>query len=239
MERLKTATIWTLIAIIIRNQIGEEFLLEDFKKAVCDFTFNVLDSYQACAVLLFCCIIMPSLILFFLLNSIFKQHYSFKNVFKKVFLHHFCFGYYTLLIIYIFNLIEDKFPLSPEAEKIESVQKWHKYILHFFLAPPLFVDAVFSVETEKIKANKDIKQLPYSRKPYLFGQFFLVFYLIYAFVIIIKINTELPGITQAEIRIDKLVKTLNIFVKDAIWCVFIVLSMGLIDCCLFQLFIED
>lgn len=250
MERLKTITIWTLSTLLIRNLLEEDFPKEEMKVAILDFVFKSVDLKCACIFLFALSVIIPSLILFYLLNDLYKQQSEAKRKVKRLFARHLSFTYYTVVIIYLFSLSKNKNAKNSIYKALLNSQlgliaftKSHNYLLYLFLTPPFFIDAVYSIEVEKIKAKNirnNIKDNPYSKFAYFIGQFFLIFYLIYASVVIVKTNSKLPIMDLLTLNcpneMTKIAGYSSNLISGFAWCIFIVLTLGLVDCYILQHF---
>lgn len=238
MKRLKTALIWTLAVIVIRIFIATPSTEYSFSLAVAAFSFRTLDSNYTCILLATVSILMPIILLTILLHDIYRTHYTFGETVKIVILNHVFYGYLALSCIYILDLIRDKYFASLHTDPKDGTSEWNKYILHFVLTLPLFVDSVYSVEVERIRTNNkryNPRNLTFSLYIHYIAQVVFGAYLLYALMVVLFINNDFDFTLVDLIKYKDPEKTAVVFghvrtlAKEVIWCVFVSLSMGLVD----------
>lgn len=234
MRRLKNALAWTIVVIIIRILIAPPHTGHSFNQAVVAFSFRTLDPNNACILLATISILVPIVLLTILLYDIYRAHYTFGEMIRTIISSHVFYGYVTLSSIYILDLIRDRYFVPSHTDSNE----WNKYILHFVLAPPLFVDSVYSVEVERIRTRSkkyNPKDLTFNVYTHYIAQAMFGMYLLYALLVILFINNDFDFSLADVIKYKDPAKAAIIFghiktlVKEIIWCVFASLSMGLTD----------
>lgn len=140
-----------------------------------------------------------------------------------------------------YEISENPIPNSRRSE-------WHKYIFHFLLTPALFIDAVYSIEIQKIHHKEQkcfllktannlnfIERKRYSNKIYFFSQFIIVAYLLYCLSVVLFIEGQLEEIIFSAINFTQpnIPSGISFYVQNlsnsAMGCVFLTLFFGLID----------
>ncbi|KAM0681087.1 hypothetical protein GINT2_000872 [Glugoides intestinalis] len=116
---------------------------------------------------------------------------------------------------------------------IDRYNSWHKYVFHFFITPILFVDALYCIELEKIKASK--AKLFYRQKVYYFTQIVIGYYLLHALLVALFLDCQLEELYDSIFHRKEIenVSKIPIYSKvlaDLIMlCIFMSLFVGLID----------
>ena len=137
--------------------------------------------------------------------------------------------------------------ISNEIAKFRR-SEWHKYLFHLILTPALFVDAIYSIEIQKILYKEQkcflhktannlnfIEHKRYTNKIYFFSQFVIVLYLAYCLSVVLFIEGQLEEIVKSIINFTQpnIDSGLSFYVRNlsnsAIGCVFLTLFFGLVD----------
>lgn len=230
--RIRTTIIIGLIVASIRKVYYKK-TKDVFKKALTTFTFDLFDFDVSILIIFFISIGIPVLLMFIAFADIKirspEKSYKLGAALSK---HLFC-CYLAVCSVYCIDLIQDYYNLDLEVKKSENYNSWHKYILHAILSPILFLDAVYSIEIEKIKIFR--RDLSYGKVVYFSIQFIIAFYLIYILLVLLYIDNQLGKIFLSLISLKNFGNATLIsgylmdLAKDSMICVFIPLFFGLFD----------
>lgn len=232
---VKTAAIVivTVITLLIRNTCKSKTHL-GFEKAITMFSFNLLDSNNSMIMVCTISIVIPLVMLFILFGDIYASVLTSSEFFQKVINRHLFFCYLTFCGIYVSNILQDYFFLET-VKTLANYSEWNKYILHFILTPVLFLDAIYSIEIEKIKYENYEKKLRYNPVLYILAQTFFCLYLLYSLLIILFLDSQLSELINSLISFKVGGNALIIsgsllqLISEALLCVFVSLVLGLID----------
>lgn len=236
MKKLVLFIIITLIVFLVRVAFIFEDTQDSLEEAIAIFSFKGLNFYSSCAFLTYLCIAFPLIILLILANDLYKNHHFNRHTMFKIFLHHLTFIYYAFCVTYLINIIRDKNHALFGDEEVKFVNPWHKYVFSAFLITPLVVDAIYSIEIEKLHAKNEkdgISTKRYSKILFVFGSLFLGFYLLYAFIVLLKINMNFESLKlrnmRKDLKIAELRNHLQILIQDIVWNIFIAIGIGFMD----------
>ena len=183
MEVKKGLAILLLIPgiVLILSEAYNTEIKENFREAIQVFSFNLL-SYNVTFILLYTLsLVIPIFVMILIFADIYAKAATFREFFVNIVMRHLFYGYLTLFIIYIVDVVNDNIFLGTSSiKKMENYNEWHKYILHVLLTPIFFIDSIYSIEIEKIKHVEKDKSKEYGRGYYYFALIFFVAYLIYA-----------------------------------------------------------
>lgn len=234
MQRLKSALAWTIVAILTRILIAPPCKNHSFEQAVLAFSFGTLDLANTCILLVLISIVVPIVLLFMLLHIIYRTHFTFRRIMNELMSSHIFYGYIALLAIYILDITRDTY----FQESRDVTNEWTKYILHFALTPPLFVDSVYSVEVERIRTRSkryNPRDLSFSTRMHCIVQAIQGTYLLYALFVILFIHNDFDFNLfyivkhRDHVRASAIFRHIRTLVREIVWCVFTSLSIGLVD----------
>ncbi|ELA41597.1 uncharacterized protein VICG_01345 [Vittaforma corneae ATCC 50505] len=209
---------------------------QNFKKAVQMFSFNLLNYDQSFFMLYVISMILPVVVMIMLFGNVYSNKMSNSQFVSKVVMRHLVFGYLTMSIIYVINVLNDYVFLSYYSTKnLENYNEWHKYVLHFILTPVFFLDSIYSIEIEKIKYENVDRNLTFNKSYYYLAQVFFGSYLVYALLVVLFLDNQLVELFYALFSIKSINKTSKIseylvcLINDVIVCVFVSLAVGIVD----------
>lgn len=235
----------TVIVFLVRRLFRNDTKSFGFESAVKTFTFEFL-SFKIS--LIFLCVFslaIPS----FIMIVVFKDMYKYQSVYKKktwfnrIIFRHFYYGYVNMCFIYCANILIDKYfsaNISPDKgfilykdSLIDGYNEWHKYVFHFFITPILFVDALYSIEIEKMKALK--AKHVYNERIYYFTQAVVAFYLFYALLVALFLDHQIEDLYDSIFHKKTIEKAYKISTYSDVLanlimlCIFMSLFVGLVD----------
>lgn len=204
-----------------------------FSEAFSTFTFDMCKLEVSICIISFVALAIPTVLLCMVFYDIHKPEASCYKFYRKLLKEH---GFYCCICgcaLYIIDIIQDYY--APAFLKEAYSEAWHKYILHFILAPPLFVDSVYNIEIQKIiqKDQKAIKKI--KGKIYYLSQIIVGIYLIYCMSVVLFLEGQLGEIVKSvfQLRMPVFHSGISYYIKNlsnnAIECVFLTLFFGLID----------
>lgn len=238
MEIGKTFSISLLVAglVLVVRTVYHTDTDQSFKEAMRMFLFNLLDYDQSLLMLYAISLIFPIVAMILLFGDIYSTTMSNYQFISKVVVRHLFFGYLTMTIIYVIDILNDYVFLSYySTKKLENYNEWHKYILHFTLTPIFFLDSIYSIEIEKIRYENSDRNLTFRQSYYYIAQIFFGSYLVYALLVVLFLDNQLAELFRALFSIEHINKTSRIseylicLINDLIVCVFVSLIAGIVD----------
>lgn len=228
---LLATVILLFVGVFYHKKIEHSFLL-----AVNVFSFNVLGPFPTMLFLLTISIALPITAMIILFNQVHSASESRQNFISNCVLKHIYFGYLLMCMIYTIDILYDCGYPNTDVKRPTNYNEWHKYILHFIIGPVLFLDAIYSIEIEKIRSDEDIEAKRFEPIYYYGAQLFFTAYLLYIFAVILfldgnrsfMISPSIPTISDLN-KASEILGYVGYLVNDIILCVFVALFMGLLD----------
>lgn len=229
----------SLSATVILLFVGVIYQRESrysFTDAVKIFSFNYFEFETTLAILFIISIVFPIIAMIILFNRIYEAPGLRHKFISKVIMKHIFFGYILMCIIFMVDIIYDGTFATYEPDKASDYNEWHKYILHFIVTPILFLDAVYSLEVEKIRSSDEKTLKKYDKLHYYTAQVFFSLYIVYIFFVILfiyKKHDAFMGVLitpLADLRATtEIFNHIQYLVTDMMFCIFAALQMGLVD----------
>jgi len=207
-----------------------------FTVAIRMFSFNILGTLPTILFILLISILIPITAMIILFGQLYSSPEYKPNFISDVIIKHIYFGHLLMCIIYTIDILYDWSHRGVAAEYNTYYNGWHKYILHLIIGPVLFLDAIYSIEIEKIRTDDEVEAKRFDPVYYYAAQVFFSAYLVYILGVILFLNDDKSLKFESTVpTIVDLKKASEIFgyvtyvVDDIIMCVFAALFMGLFD----------
>lgn len=210
---------------------------DDFRTSVVMFSFNLLPFDSTLAFLFILSISIPVIMLILLFGDIYLPIKTSKYFVAEIFLWHLFFCYLSVFLIFSIDFFNEQVFIYYNFDtKPKNYSKWNTYIFHSVLTPIFFIDAIYSIEVEQIKHDKNTNtSLNYSNRWYVFAQIIFIMYFLYGMLMVLFLDNQLIELFNNIIcfkhinGVSKISDYLSCLVNDLMVCVFVSLITGIID----------
>lgn len=214
------------------NRLHNCYADTNFRSAVEMFSFNLLNFDFTFFLLYILSTIIPILTGALLFNDLCDSSISTFKFLTSIISKHLFYGYMSVVIIYVLDLINDTFfTYYYTNQTLANYNIWHKYIFHSILTPIFFLDAIYSMEIERIKYENKNSRSKFKMAYYLVAQVFFGAYLLYGLLLVLYFDNQLSHLFNINTvsKAYKIGEYLPCLINDLMVCVFVPLLIGILD----------